>query len=396
MKKLSKVVLLVVLVSLSTNQVPPSMLAHPLPANRPSSPDNGVKIYLPLVGKNFSIEPPVERPTFLRWVKQGEARIGPGETYDRAGAYSPAVIALPEGTYRMYYSGFDGTNSRILSAISSDGRAWTREPGVRVDIWGQYTAVYSPEVIQLANGTYRMYFSAHSSDPLYANIHSATSTDGLHWQVMDGICIEHGGIFDAVLAQSPSMVHNADGSLFVYPDGRYRMYYAGFDGSHFRILAASSQDGLTWRKEGVKLDIGGPYSAAQVTDPEIVQLPDGSFRMFYSGSNAEAGPASNVGLGSLSQPSPMGDPFAGYVILSAGSEDGLQWRQERGIRLRRGDAGRPDSAYLLSPTFAQIGDTAALFYTARSRSSWMPGPCRPTPTPSATSRSPASRWPKLR
>ncbi len=74
---------------------------------------------------------------------------------------------------------------------------------------------------------------------------------------------------------------------FVYPDGRYRMCYAGFDGSHFRILSASSQDGLTWQKEKIRLDLGGRQSANQVTDPEIVRLPDGSFRLFYSATMAQ-------------------------------------------------------------------------------------------------------------
>lgn len=325
----------------------------------------GVKIFLPLVTKNLTMEVPPTRLALLRWIKHGEVRIDRGETYDRAGAYAPAIVTLPNGTYRMYYSGFDGINSRILSAISSDGQTWNKEAGVRINIWGPYVAVYSPEVIRLPNGTYRMYFSARSADPLYANIHSAFSADGLSWQIMSGIRIQHGGTFDTVLAQNPSLVQNPDGSPFLYPDGRYRMYYAGFDGSHFRILSASSQDGLSWQKEKIRLDCGGRYSANQMNDPEIVQLPDGSFRLFYAGSNGTAtAQAHDADLQPSLQSSPTDVPLDGYVILSAWSADGLQWVQEKGARLTRGDAGRPDGASVYSPVVARIGDSYRLFYTA--------------------------------
>jgi hypothetical protein len=322
------------------------------------------KVYLPLIGKNFPTSVPPERLAFLRWRKQGEVIVGKGDTYDSAGAYSPDVIALSNGTYRMYYAGFDGTHSRILSAVSTDGENWSREAGVRIDIWGPYTALYAPEVIQLADGSYRMYFSARSGSPLYANIHSAASTDGIHWGIISGVRIQHGGTADAVLAQSPAIVQNPNGTPYVYPDGRFRMYYAGYDGTHFRILGASSTDGLTWQKEGIKLDIGGRYSAVHATDPEIVHLADGSFRMFYAGSNVQSTQTSATTPEAAGQFWPAGSAVQKSVILSAISENGQDWTRELGMRLRRGDAGRPDSEYLLSPTIVQIGGTPTLWYTA--------------------------------
>ena len=53
--------------------------------------------------------------------------------YESGGIRGAEVIALKDGTYRMYYVGiYDGV-SRVLSAISPDGLNWTREQGVRID-----------------------------------------------------------------------------------------------------------------------------------------------------------------------------------------------------------------------------------------------------------------------
>eukprot|EP01051_Picozoa_sp_SAG22_P017743 SAG22_NODE_2809_length_2190_cov_3.879484_4_plen_206_part_00 len=46
--------------------------------------------------------------------------------------WSPDVIPLAEGGYRMYYEGRSGDASSILSAYSEDGLVFTAEPGIRL------------------------------------------------------------------------------------------------------------------------------------------------------------------------------------------------------------------------------------------------------------------------
>ncbi len=126
-----------------------------------------------------------------------------------------------------------------------------------------------PEPIQLADGTYRMYYGV-SLDPPVAGamtaIHSATSSDGLTWTVEGGHRLlgdGDGGGPDGIPANEgiingPAVVRLSDGT--------YRMYYqASTQGTmppDFRVKSATSPDGLTWtREEGTRIDINGTGAA---------------------------------------------------------------------------------------------------------------------------------------
>ena len=92
------------------------------------------------------------------------------------GVVTPNVVALPEAGYRMYYTqilprlgfpaganDYNNSTTRILSAFSDDGMAWTPEAGVRLSSEqggaGAFRVV-SPEVVPLTDGSgrWRMYF----------------------------------------------------------------------------------------------------------------------------------------------------------------------------------------------------------------------------------------------
>ena len=86
----------------------------------------------------------------------------------------------------------------------------------------------------------------------------------------------------------------ADGSVpYVHKlkDGKVRLYYCGNGG----IFSAISQDGLTFTKEqGVRVDAGGGFELI-VCDPTIVDLPDGKMRMYYKGaSSMNPGPGQSI------------------------------------------------------------------------------------------------------
>ena len=53
--------------------------------------------------------------------------------YESRGIRGAKILVLKDGTYRMYYVAIKDTVSRVLSAVSSDGLNWAREPGVRID-----------------------------------------------------------------------------------------------------------------------------------------------------------------------------------------------------------------------------------------------------------------------
>ncbi|MBI4294977.1 MAG: PKD domain-containing protein [Chloroflexi bacterium] len=325
---------------------------------------------LSLAGLNFGQQGPKPWPPkgLLQWRKLAGALRG-GTTYDASGTMTPEIVPLADGTYRMYYAGSDGTNWRILSATSSNGLAWTRESGIRVDTFGSYSAIYRPSVVTLPDGSYRMYFSAASSEPLYADIYSATSADGLAWTVEPGMRIEHGGTYDTVLAHNPSVVKDADGGYYRFPDGNFRLYYSGWDGSHFRILSASSTDGLAWTEEGIRLNFGHVFSANQVSDPYVVRMGDGSFAMLFSGSNGTPGPGVPLASAAVKQGvTGMATSFqfmqtGSFSMMLAHSLDGAEWFQEMWPGFGLGHQGTADSAGVFGPAIAQIEAKVLVFFT---------------------------------
>ena len=117
------------------------------------------------------------------------------------GVVTPNVVALPDGTYRMYYTqilprpgfpegaiDYGNATSRILSATSPDCATWTPEAGVRLSARaggaGEFRVV-APEVVPLPDGSgrLRMYFECcGGAQSVASSIRSAVSEDGLEWR----------------------------------------------------------------------------------------------------------------------------------------------------------------------------------------------------------------------
>lgn len=150
------------------------------------------------------------------------------------------VIQLEDGSYRMYYHTFD----EILSAISEDGENFELEDEVLLD--GQMSST-----VQLSDGSYRMYYSDDDR-----NLASATSEDGYNFTKESGLRLETG---DAGDLDSEGILHP---SVVVLSDGSYKIYYDGSSKSgadapdDWTIMSADSEDGLTWTKDdGARLDM---------------------------------------------------------------------------------------------------------------------------------------------
>ncbi len=121
------------------------------------------------------------------------------------------------------------------------------------------------------------------------------------------------------------------------PDASWRMYYAVEEG----IVSAISQDGLKWSKEeGVRVNPSeGDKDQRLVDNPAIIKLKEGGYRMLYEGSD-------------LAQKN--------FVIFSATSADGSTWKKEKGVRLE--DTNRFDQRIAAAPDVVKQQDGSWYMY----------------------------------
>ena len=252
------------------------------------------------------------------WTKQGLAvDIGSGNDYDTIYTQHPSVM-MDEGIYKMWYSGWNGSNTRILYATSIDGIVWNKQ-GLVLDLGAPGAlddyGVAIPQVIK--DGTlFRMWYNGN--DGANDRVFYANSTDGVNWN-KQGMVMDIGstGQLDDESARPYHLLKE---------NGEYKLWYGGFDGSNYRMLYANSTDGLSWTKQGIAINLGSPGS---LDDMHIgggsVMNDNGIYRMWYSGHDGST-----------------------YRILYADSNDGLSWTKH-GLALDKGSAGEFDDNQLAYP-----------------------------------------------
>ncbi len=196
-------------------------------------------------------------------------------TLDYAGTSSPSVL-YEDGEYKIWYTGDNGTTSRILYANSTDGISWIKQ-GIALDLGtiGEYddAQLLSPSVLY-EGGEYKIWYTGiHDSIHriLYAN-----SADGMSWNKY-GMVLEASqyGEFDT---------HEVKNSCVVMTQDGYEMYYSGSKYDTFRILLANSTDGINWNKLGMVLDTGdhAEYDSIQASDCTVLYHDD-ELKIWYSG-----------------------------------------------------------------------------------------------------------------
>jgi len=247
-----------------------------------------------------SLFPLAEAPTSC-WTKDSGVRLTGGD---------PFVLALPDGTYRMYYGAAGGG---IQSAISSDGLNWTEETGLRIanSAEGEYI-VGGTTVIQLDDGSYRMYYSGNTGPGgpdmgVTGRIYSAISSDGLNWE-KEGVRVESVGTPDNGWASVPDVVRTFD--------GRYRLYYVGnavFQ-PYFQdyIVSAISDDGLNFTREGIVAGL-----PPQAHDPSVITFSNGTYWLFY----AYGAPDRNRIYAARSTDGRNFTPDPGAIVVPGGTYD---------------------------------------------------------------------------
>jgi len=226
----------------------------------------------------------------VTWSKDPGVRVDLMAPYASHRTLCPDVILLEDGHFRMYFEARSPDRPTvILSALSPDGLDWTVEEGVRFgdDQWSYGT----PRVLYAcAPGqalTHRMYFHRYTY-PLRGgldagnHIISAVSTDGLHFEEENGVRIRQETDRETFSVYAPEVVRLADGT--------YRLYYSGWsDTVRGGIFTAVSRDGLHWDKgTDVVIELGQQgWDADMVSEPCVIDLPDGRARLFYEACDGE-------------------------------------------------------------------------------------------------------------
>lgn len=202
--------------------------------------------------------------------------------------------------------------------IEPDAKAlsfsWEKDSGSRI------TDGSVPYIYKMKDGTSRLYYCNSQG------ILSAISSDGTTFAKEQGVRISPGEGFERIVC---------DPTIVDLPDGRIRMYYKGADSmnagpgqSVHKIFSAVSSDGLTFQKEGLRIDSETNGDNGWASVPDAITLPDGRVRLYY------------VTAAEMQ-----------HGIGSAISSDGLNFVKEPGIRV-------PD---LVDPALVKIGDTYLLF-----------------------------------
>jgi predicted GH43/DUF377 family glycosyl hydrolase len=257
----------------------------------------------------------------VEWVREGEVFPPASGEADSLRAWRPWVLEEDDGTLRMWYSGDDGTTSRILEAVQREDGTWERL-GVAIDAGfvgdtDDY-GVESPCVVKTPAG-YLMVYAGSDGDA--TRLHMATSLDGRGWDAQGTIMQR--GPEDAVAASHPCLLLTGE---------RWWLFFTGYDGSNdsrrAAILAAISQSGASWDRVGAVLE---PAEGEIATSHPCVLEISREFRMFYASDDGQR-----------------------LQIALATSADGLSW-DRRGTILAPSGEG-PDGLAVQSPCVVRLHD----------------------------------------
>ncbi len=153
------------------------------------------------------------------------------------------------------------------------------------------------------------------------------------------VSVNEEGTYDTNLVWSPSVIK--DGST-------YKMWYAGSDGSDWRIMYAESSDGLTWTNHQMVVDSGseGTYDVLSAHSPSVIK--DGTtYKMWYSGRDASGN----------------------FRVIYCTSSDGITWSSFQMV-VDISSEGTYDTTHSMYPTVIKDGSTYRMWYTGNDGSGY--------------------------
>lgn len=223
----------------------------------------------------------------------------------------PCAIVMPDGRLRIYYVDASQMPETVNCAESADGGSTFEPLGLSIAGLTSEKAV-DPSIVRLSNGRYRLFYYGANGDPGAAgthNVRSAISDDGVHFKE-SGTALAYPGLVDpdvfkvgdtwlmfvfSLTDHTTVVAESRNGRKFrkvrplgldgfgttapvLLDDGRFRLY--AFDQrTQLTIVSFVSEDGLQWTQEaGVRLDAP---AGKEITDPQVVRLPDGSWKMVF-------------------------------------------------------------------------------------------------------------------
>lgn len=234
-----------------------------------------------------------------RWTRRDGPVLGAGApgAFDCGGVLSPAVLAVSESEWYMYYVGYDPNRMRgkvrthqIGLARSTDGgRTWARvstQPVVPLGPEGACDgAIVSSNCVLKVGDVWYNWYTGISQVPYLASVCLATSADGIHWDKYAHNPVLGYNPFvgtDAFVVATPQVL---------YEDGVFKMWYnsKGYGkGTHpgeYHIGYAESLDGIHWDRcaKLPVLDASGSGWDSQMAEYPEVQNLGGRYYMWYSG-----------------------------------------------------------------------------------------------------------------
>lgn len=249
--------------------------------------------------------------------------------------WNPEIVQLSNGTYRMYVEKHDVTGVapvEIVVLSSQDGFEWNYE-GVALP------AASHPGIVKLSDNSWKLYYQSEDI------ISSAVSTDGLTFDKEGGVRLDSEITLEGDNIRHPCVV--------TLPEGGYRMYYdtEAENGGFIRIWSAYSEDGMSFTREGLNIDLTqyrndwptGFY--AHSSKPEVLQTSDGKWRIFFASSRL------------------IGSVYTPPVIRMATSDDGLNWTiKTTNYEISAGE--RPDGKYYgtFDVSVKEIDNTVRMWY----------------------------------
>ena len=196
-------------------------------------------------------------------------------TYDTEYAFTPCVIK-DGNVYKMWYSGFDGTNYRVIYCTSTDGINWSNFQMV-VDIGSEGTydtsRAFHPCVIKDCD-VYKMWYTGYDSTNF--RVMYCTSADGINWSNFQMVVdIGSEGTYDTSRSYMPCVIKD---------ENTYKMWYSGYDSTNFRGIYCASADGINWSSFQMVVDIGseGTYDEHGASMPYVIK-DDNLYKMWYGG-----------------------------------------------------------------------------------------------------------------
>ena len=215
------------------------------------------------------------------WMDLGDA--GPASS---GGVRVDSILEEADGTTTAWTSLTSRSGEQVigLATVEEDGHFVSVEEPVFSggDDAFERSGVSHPVVFADGDG-YRMLYAGKRNNRLSVGL--ATSDDGISWTAQGEVLRARSGDWDRI-----SVVPNRVEPL---PEGGWRLWYSGYDGSRWRIGSATSTDGDSWSTDsaprGYQFGLGEPgtWDDSGVKDAWVITDETGE-HLWYSGFDGDA------------------------------------------------------------------------------------------------------------